>query len=991
MTSNRFCFEENKYPEEYILSYASFPVSNVLNECVCCRFSIHPRHENICALGTERGKVLICDVTAPIADREFVKNSFSAGDNAVFDLCYIPNHPNWLLSLCGASRLELWDVERSSSVLLLGHHDSVRCASVWPENPFCFLTGSRDGAILVWDLRDKPLRKGIGRKYAGNSIVSARQYQTAHEAAISITGILHLSENYFISSSTSASSGIRIWDLRYQVASSPVRTLFVPQQMSKESGIASMCWDRFRSSFFAVCTDNAIYEYVPSLNSEFPVRSLRAKCINSFFVQCATSPLSDHLLCGSSLSKAFIWDLQENRKYFQSAQSYYEEDSCCLPNSKFVLDGHGREVECVQWSSRGRFMITMDSEIIRIWSKWTDKTEHGYPEEVVMNHRPLKFTYPKLHTNLEEATSSSSQTLSQKTYGSENRSESRASEDNDIQLLGNASASRCAFDALGNLPSLYASSMEVASTAVERGNNRGSKQTIVIKSNSTTTPARQIPRVEGHDNFSPMQQHKTPMGKRRNLTAEFQKVTGSATRKRYCSDVTSPLGRPTSRTASTTGGSAKKRTGKCKKRDDAECVKLAKPTNILSYFERVQSDLNSTSSSSHTQCEIVVKMFDFSEDPLVIAFLSETQAALDGLKEAEEDSEDDQTPSDSVQATNVDVARPSSLVAAESDDILSDNKTISVHPIESKTSLLKNVEPKLGEEILGTIVETTDTRLDDIEGNAMAKLALEENVVLPALNPKLFTGLRAPCTGILLFGPPGNGKTMLAKAVANECHSTFFSISAATIMSRWVGDGERLVKALFQVARNAQPSIIFIDEVDSMLCQRFEQEDGAARRVKTEFLVRLDGCSSGRSDDRVLVLAATNRPQELDEGILRRFPQRIFIDLPDKMARFQMIRRTFEQNSTELQLSDVELEKIASKTDNYSYSDLKALCRAAALLPVQSARMENRDLRRCTVEQLRPVNLNDLESAVRSVRPSVNAESRRKLFEFAENHANLST
>uniref|UniRef100_A0A914HJB5 Phosphatidylglycerophosphatase and protein-tyrosine phosphatase 1 n=1 Tax=Globodera rostochiensis TaxID=31243 RepID=A0A914HJB5_GLORO len=300
------------------------------------------------------------------------------------------------------------------------------------------------------------------------------------------------------------------------------------------------------------------------------------------------------------------------------------------------------------------------------------------------------------------------------------------------------------------------------------------------------------------------------------------------------------------------------------------------------------------------------------------------------------------------------------------------------HPIESKTSLLKNVEPKLGEEILGTIVETTDTRLDDIEGNAMAKLALEENVVLPALNPKLFTGLRAPCAGILLFGPPGNGKTMLAKAVANECHSTFFSISAATIMSKWVGDGERLVKALFQVARNAQPSIIFIDEVDSMLCQRFEQENGAARRVKTEFLVRLDGCSSGSSDDRVLVLAATNRPQELDEGILRRFPQRIFIDLPDKMARFQMIRRTFEQNSTKLQLSDGELEKIASKTDNYSYSDLKALCRAAALLPVQSARKENRDLRRCTVEKLRPVNFKDLESAVRSVRPSVNAESRRK-------------
>jgi vacuolar protein-sorting-associated protein 4 len=186
------------------------------------------------------------------------------------------------------------------------------------------------------------------------------------------------------------------------------------------------------------------------------------------------------------------------------------------------------------------------------------------------------------------------------------------------------------------------------------------------------------------------------------------------------------------------------------------------------------------------------------------------------------------------------------------------------------------------------VTEKPNVKWDDVAGLESAKEGLKEAVIMPVRFPQLFQGARKPWTGILLYGPPGTGKSFLAKACATECDSTFFSVSSSDLVSKWQGESERLVKQLFELARERRPSMIFIDEVDSLCGKRTEGENESSRRIKTEFLVQMDGC--GNSQEGILVMGATNTPWELDEAFRRRFEKRIYIHLPDAQARAGMFK-----------------------------------------------------------------------------------------------------
>lgn len=220
---------------------------------------------------------------------------------------------------------------------------------------------------------------------------------------------------------------------------------------------------------------------------------------------------------------------------------------------------------------------------------------------------------------------------------------------------------------------------------------------------------------------------------------------------------------------------------------------------------------------------------------------------------------------------------------------------------------------------------------NDVAGLENAKKALQEAVILPIKFPNLFANGREAWKGILLYGSPGTGKSFLAKVVASVSNSSFYSISSSDIVSKWLGESEKAIKDLFSEARANSPSVIFIDEIDSLCGERTDNENDATRRIKTEILIQMDGV--GKDNNNVLVLAATNTPWSLDPAFRRRFQKRIYIPLPNKHARKKIIQSYLSKCDNCVE--DNELDQLALLTEGFSGSDISNLMKDALMEPIR--------------------------------------------------------
>jgi len=268
------------------------------------------------------------------------------------------------------------------------------------------------------------------------------------------------------------------------------------------------------------------------------------------------------------------------------------------------------------------------------------------------------------------------------------------------------------------------------------------------------------------------------------------------------------------------------------------------------------------------------------------------------------------------------------------------------------------------------ITEKPNVKWEDVADLVLAKRAIQDSIIYPTKRPDLYP-LGWP-RGILMFGPPGCGKTLLAAAVATEINASFYQVDAASIMSKWLGESEKNVAQLFNDARAAaeggQPAIVFMDEFDSLVGKQ-TQEIGGEVRTRNQFLKEMDSLADKSKNILVYVIGATNKPWSLDEPFIRRFQKRIFVPLPDPSARLEM----FKIYTKNLKLGlDVDLNDIARLTEGYSGSDVRDICQAVQIKVVREIFESGAAVD--PQAQTRSINMQDFRDILTERKPSVPQE-----------------
>ena len=261
---------------------------------------------------------------------------------------------------------------------------------------------------------------------------------------------------------------------------------------------------------------------------------------------------------------------------------------------------------------------------------------------------------------------------------------------------------------------------------------------------------------------------------------------------------------------------------------------------------------------------------------------------------------------------------------------------------------------------------------DDIGGLKDVIEQIKETVIFPFKRRELFlhSKLLQPPKGVLLYGPPGCGKTMIAKATAKAAGCRFINLQVSSLVDKWYGESQKRSEAVFSLAMKLQPAIIFVDEIDSFLRSRSSTDHEATAMIKTQFMSLWDGIITD-PNCQIMIIGATNRPQDVDAAILRRMPCQFMIGKPAKEQRIHILKIILEDE----QIKDINFIKLGNETDGFSGSDIKEGCRQAALFRVHEVLQAHRNLHgidafEIPTNDLRSMNMNDLEYGINQVKDS---------------------